>query len=130
MKIRALRFVSDCAKSSSRRIALSRMLFGSEEASGQLISMFAQVELHLAGRRDVERMGPDRVDGADLLGSRVDGREIVDREAEMLHRRALLVALVEMQLQVADAEPPHRGAEVRRRELLEPEEPLVPQRGA
>src|SRR4051812_17570396 len=46
----------------------------------------------------------------------------------MLHRRALLVALVEMQLQVADAEPAHRRAEVRRRELLEPEELLVPQR--
>jgi hypothetical protein len=102
--------------------SLSRRIDLDEVAAG-----VAQVELRrVAGQ--LEEVVAERVVvvGADLARAAVHGREVVDREGEVVMARRVRGALEEVDLRVAEAQPLHGHAEVRRRDPARAEEVLVP----
>ena len=86
----------------------------------------ADVHLHPSGGVLVD-VGVPRagVERAELLRLDVHGLEVLDVEAEVVVRRRVRVTLEEMELLVAEAEPDHGMAELRRGDSLHPEDVLV-----
>ena len=111
---------------SSPKTERSRDATSGQSISTKLSARVAEVHLHLpAGKLPQRAEAFALVEDAELLEPQVGGLEVVDLEAEVLVRVPFLLDLEDVQLEVAEPQPAHRGAEVRRRDPLYPEDVLV-----